>query len=71
MVMDASFTPMQTAVLKLYLTGIAQKQIASDLDIGGQSVSRHMAAIYQKTRTSNSVELVLWAVRHGWLALGE
>ena len=51
-------TGKEKEVLRLLIIGKANKEIASDLSISHGTVKNHISKIYEKTSTSNRVELV-------------
>ena len=64
------FTPLserEVQVLQLVAKGEKSVDIAKRLGISKYTVDNHRKNMLRKTNTSNSMELVLWAVRNGLL----
>ena len=61
------FTPRETEVLMLLCKGLTNKEIGLTLDISARTVENYREQVHQKTRTHNLAELVLWAVKHGYV----
>ena len=60
-------TPRELAVLKAIMSGCANKTIAQQFSISEQTVKHHVTNIFNKTGTSNRLELTLFAIRQGLL----
>lgn len=52
-------------VLRLVALGMNNTEIAQELFISLNTVTRHMTNIFSKTGTTNRVEAALYAARHG------
>ena len=58
-------TPRETEVLELLAQGMANKQIAFDLEISDHTVKFHISSIYRKLGATNRTEAVRIGVRLG------
>jgi FixJ family two-component response regulator len=61
----ATLTPRETEVFALVVTGMLNKQIAFQLDIGEKTVKVHRARVMEKMRAESVAELVRLADRVG------
>ena len=61
-----ALTPRETDVLELLLEGYSVKQVANRLDIALQTTKNHIHHVMVKTGSTSRVELVKWAMRHGF-----
>jgi len=52
-------------IIRLVCEGMTNRQIAEKLFLSKRTVDGHRIRIAEKTKTSNIVELVLYAIRHG------
>lgn len=52
-------TPKEVSVAKEVITGISNKEIASNLNISERTVKAHLSAIYEKLSIKNRTELIL------------
>ncbi len=64
---DTYFTPKELEVLKLAAEGFYSKEIGSKLSISAKTVSVHKTNIFKKLGINNSVELVKYAIRMGFV----
>jgi two-component system nitrate/nitrite response regulator NarL len=62
-----NLTPRELAVLKAVVSGCANKAIAQQFSISEQTVKHHVTNIFNKTGTSNRLELTLFAIGQGLL----
>ncbi|MDX2272435.1 MAG: LuxR C-terminal-related transcriptional regulator [Cyanobacteriota bacterium] len=58
-------------VIELIASGMTNQDIAEHLDISKRTVDNHISNILGKTRTSNRVALVRWALQWGKVCLDE
>ncbi len=58
-------TPRETEVLELLAQGLANKQIAYDLEISDHTVKFHISSIYRKLGATNRTEAVRIGIRLG------
>ncbi len=66
---NSPLTERETEVLNLLSKGLANKQIASALNISEHTVKFHVSSIYQKLNVTNRTEAVRAGLRGGWIAL--
>ena len=64
-------SPRERDVLRLVGPGMKNTDIAERLDISPQTVKNHMTAVLHKLGVPNRTRAVTYAVRQGWLVLGE
>jgi DNA-binding NarL/FixJ family response regulator len=64
-----ALTPRETEVLQLVAQGLANKQIALELDISEHTVKFHISSIYSKLGAGNRTEAVRLGLRSGLIAL--
>ena len=62
---DTGLTEQETRILKCMADGKANKQIAADLRITGQTVKSHVSSIFRKMGVSDRTQAVAEALRHG------
>ena len=62
---NQKLTDRETEVLQLIAQGLANKEIASRLDIACGTVERHIHNILSKLNVSSRTEAAYWAMRHG------
>ncbi len=58
-------TPRERQVLRLVARGKNNTQIAQELLISVNTVTRHMTNIFSKTGANNRVRAAVWATRYG------
>ena len=58
-------------ILDLVVTGLSNFKIAQQLDISKRTVDNHISNILNKTKTSNRVELVRWALQWGKVCIDD
>ncbi|MBE9168054.1 response regulator transcription factor [Pleurocapsales cyanobacterium LEGE 06147] len=58
-------------ILDLVVTGLSNLKIAQQLDISKRTVDNHISNILNKTKTSNRVELVRWALQWGKVCIND
>jgi DNA-binding NarL/FixJ family response regulator len=64
-------SPREREVLRLVGQGMRNADVAARLEISAQTVKNHMTAILHKLGVPNRTRAVTYAVRHGWLVVGE
>ncbi len=52
-------------IIRMVCEGMTNRQIAEKMFLSKRTVEGHRIRIAEKTKTSNIVELVLYAIRHG------
>lgn len=57
-------SPRETQVLRLVVTGLLNKQIASRLGITERTVKAHLTSVYQRIGVADRTQAALWAERH-------
>jgi DNA-binding NarL/FixJ family response regulator len=62
-------TPRETEVLELLAQGLANKQIALDLEISEHTVKFHVSSIYAKLGATNRMEAVRLGLQLGLITL--
>ena len=62
-----NLTPRELDVIQALITGRSNREIADELSITEPTVKHHVTNIFNKTGTSNRLELTLFAVEHGLL----
>ncbi len=67
--MVETLTPRETEVLQLLAQGLANKQIALELEISEHTVKFHISSIYSKLGTTNRTEAVRVGLQQGIILL--
>lgn len=62
---DSLLTPREQQVVALVVEGLANRPIASELNLSEHTVKKYLFRIFEKLGVSSRVELVLYAVNHG------
>ncbi len=62
-------TERERQVLQLVAEGLANKQIASSLEISENTVKFHLSSLYAKLGVTNRTEAVRTGARRGWVVL--
>jgi DNA-binding NarL/FixJ family response regulator len=62
-------TERERQVLQLTAQGLANKQIAAELDISENTVKFHLSSLYAKLGVTSRTEAVRAGVRRGWVVL--
>ncbi len=63
----APLSPREVEVLELVAAGRTNKEIATDLEIGNQTVKNHISSILRKLAVNDRTQAVVYAVRRGWI----
>ena len=69
--MLASLTPREMEVLRALAEGLSDKQIAERLYVGNGTVRSHLVNIFAKLKVASRLEVVLFAIRHAAVEMGE
>ncbi len=65
------FTERELEVLRLTARGMTNRDIAQALSIGLRTVQAHLSSLFNKTGTRSRTEVVVKALRQGWISLEE
>jgi len=68
-ILTEQFTPRESEVLQLVAQGLANKQIASVLEISEHTVKFHISSIYTKIGATNRTEAVRLGLQAGIISL--
>jgi len=71
---DAVFsplTPREVEILDCVARGNSNKEIARLLSISDQTVKNHITSILRKLAVNDRTQAVIYALRHGWIKLGD
>lgn len=71
---DAVFsplTPREVEILDCVARGNSNKEIARLLSISDQTVKNHITSILRKLAVNDRTQAVIFALRHGWIKLGD
>jgi DNA-binding NarL/FixJ family response regulator len=61
----AKLTKREKEILTLICQGHSNNKISDELHISSRTVERHRAELLDKTQSSNSISLVIYAIKHG------
>jgi DNA-binding NarL/FixJ family response regulator len=64
-----TLTPREVEVLELICMGHSTREVAVKLGISFKTASTHRYSILSKTSVRNSVQLLLWAIKRGLVAV--
>ncbi|MEI6680372.1 MAG: response regulator transcription factor [Mariniphaga sp.] len=62
-----TLTPSEIEIVKLIADGLTTKEIASRKNISHHTVNTHRKNIFRKVEVSNSSELIMLAIKSGWI----
>jgi DNA-binding NarL/FixJ family response regulator len=64
-------TPREVEILDCVARGNSNKEIARLLSISDQTVKNHITSILRKLAVNDRTQAVIYALRHGWIKLGD
>jgi len=62
-----TLTPSEIEIVKLIADGLTTKEIASRRNISYHTVNTHRKNIFRKVEVSNASELIMLAIKAGWI----
>jgi DNA-binding NarL/FixJ family response regulator len=62
---DVTLTRTETKVVQLVAQGLANREIAENLDVSQRTIESHVSNMLNKTRLHNRTELARWAIQNG------
>ncbi len=68
---NASLSERELQVIELVAAGLTNQEISEHLEISKRTVDNHISNILNKTRTSNRVALVRWALQSGKVCIND
>ncbi len=68
---ESPLSQREIEVLKLVATGASNQDIARDLVITVNTVKVHLRNIFEKIQVQSRTEATLYAIRQGWVVMGE
>jgi DNA-binding NarL/FixJ family response regulator len=66
----APLTSREIAILDCIARGMANKEIANQLSISGQTVKNHITSILSKLQVNDRTMAVIFAIQKGWINMG-
>jgi DNA-binding NarL/FixJ family response regulator len=63
--LPVALSPRETEVLRLVAHGLANKQIARELEISEKTVKAHLTHVFQQLDVTDRTQAALWAQRNG------
>lgn len=67
----ATLSDRELQVIELVAAGLTNQEIADRLEISKRTVDNHISNILNKTKTSNRVALVRWALQSGKVCIDD
>ncbi len=67
----ATLSDRELQVIELVAAGLTNQEIADNLEISKRTVDNHISNILNKTKTSNRVALVRWALQSGKVCIDD
>lgn len=67
----ATLSDRELQVIELVAAGLTNQEIADKLEISKRTVDNHISNILNKTKTSNRVALVRWALQSGKVCIDD
>ena len=64
-------TPREVEILDCVARGNSNKEIARLLSVSDQTVKNHITSILRKLAVNDRTQAVIYALRHGWIKLGD
>jgi len=61
----SDLTPRESEILRLVVSGLTNKAIASDVNLSEKTVEFHLDHIYKKIGARTRLMAGIWAIRHG------
>lgn len=68
---NATLSDRELQVIELVAAGLTNQEIANRLEISKRTVDNHISNILNKTKTSNRVALVRWALQSGKVCIDD
>lgn len=66
----APLTSREIEILDCIARGLANKEIANELSISGQTVKNHITSILAKLQVNDRTMAVIYAIQRGWIKMG-
>lgn len=66
----APLTSREIEILDCIARGLSNKEIASELNISGQTVKNHITSILRKLQVNDRTMAVIYAIQKGWIKMG-
>lgn len=68
---NTTLSDRELQVIELVAAGLTNQEIADNLEISKRTVDNHISNILNKTKTSNRVALVRWALQSGKVCIDD
>lgn len=69
-ILFAPLTSREIEILDCIARGLSNKEIATDLNISGQTVKNHITSILRKLHVNDRTMAVMYAIQKGWIKMG-